>query len=376
MHLLQKHITLKHLFINGEKKIGLQFYPDKVIQALIKELPNPKWSRNYQMVFVHNSKEVLDAIFEKFRGVAWINGQHFFETTVIKDNEPMDVAAYRARPEKPNYRYAPDSFFNKLELKHYSKNPCRVYISMFERFINYYPTVAVNSLSEEEIRGYLKVLVQEKKSDSYINQSINSIKFYYEVVLGMPNRFYSIERPRKKQKLPTVLSKVEIMKMIDLTTNYKHKCIISLLYSAGLRKGELLNLKLADIDSKRMVINVKLAKGNKDRITLLSITILDYLRKYFAIWQPKEYLFESPRGGMYSRTSIDRIVKKAALQANIEKKITPHTLRHSFATHLLENGTSLRHIQSLLGHNSSKTTEIYTHVATNHLQVIKNPLDL
>ncbi len=376
MNHLQKHITLKHLLINGEKKIGLQFYPDKVIQALVKELPNPKWSKMYQMAYIPNTKYNMDIVFDKFRGVAWLNCQFFFEHKAIKDNEPLDIESYRSRPVNPNKRYAPNTYLSKLELKHYSANTCRVYISMFERFINYYPSTEVNSLSEEEIRHYLRALVSEKKSDSYINQSINSIKFYYEVVLGMPNRFYSIERPRKKQKLPVVLSKEEIMLMINLTTNYKHKCIISLLYSGGLRKSELLNLKVEDIDSKRMVINIKLAKGNKDRITLLSETILNYLRTYYSIWQPKTYLFESPNGGAYSRTSIDSIVKKAARKARIEKKITPHTLRHSFATHLLENGTNLRHIQSLLGHSSSKTTEIYTHVATNHLQIIKNPLDL
>jgi site-specific recombinase XerD len=217
--------------------------------------------------------------------------------------------------------------------------------------------------------------VQDGKSDSYINQAINSIKFYYEIVLQMPNRFYEIERPRKKQTLPTVLSKLEIKAMIAAASNVKHKCIISLLYSAGLRRSELLKLKVADIDSTRMSIRVEQSKGNKDRITLLSKNVLKDLRKYYLEWQPKVYLFEGADGGMYSESSLAQVVRKAARKAGIRKRVTPHTLRHSFATHLLENGTSLRHIQLLLGHKNSKTTEIYTHVTVKDYQKIKNPLD-
>ncbi len=376
MNHLQKHITLKHLLINGEKKIGIQFYPDKVIQALIKQLPEPKWNNKFQMAYISNNKKNLDEIFDIFRGIAWINGNHFFKEKVIRNNEMISLEQYRKRVPTSNYQVVPQLFLDKLELKQYSFNTCRIYITLFEKFMNSFPGRALQELSEQDIRTYLKYLIQQKKSDSYINQSINCIKFYYEVVLGMPNRFYSIERPRKKQKLPTVLSKSEIFKMIELTTNVKHKCILSLLYGSGLRKSELLNLKICDIDSNRMVVMVKQAKGNKDRVTLLSKNTLRDLRIYYKVWQPKKYLFESPTGVAYSRTSIDNIVKRAAMKARVSKKVTPHTLRHSFATHLLENGTNLRNIQILLGHNSSKTTEIYTHVATNHLQNIKNPLDL
>jgi len=192
----------------------------------------------------------------------------------------------------------------------------------------------------------------------------------------MPNRFYTIERPRKKEKLPKVISKQEVLRMIAVSTNSKHKCIISLLYSSGLRRSELLNLTLSDIESDRMLIRVEGAKGNKDRYTLLSEKILVDLRIYFKIYRPKKYLFEGLKGGKYSSNSVLKVVKKAAEKAAINKRVTPHILRHSFATHLLENGTDLRYIQELLGHNSSKTTEVYTHVAKNNFNKIKNPLDL
>jgi site-specific recombinase XerD len=191
----------------------------------------------------------------------------------------------------------------------------------------------------------------------------------------MPNRFYNIDRPRKEHKLPKVISKEEVIAIIENTNNIKHRCIVEVLYSGGLRRSELINLKIKDIDSKRMVIRIEDAKGNKDKFTILSETLLKDLRKYFIEWKPKNYLFEGTANEKYTASSVAKIISKASLRAKIQQKVTPHMLRHSFATHLLENGTDLRYIQSLLGHSSTKTTEIYTHVATNIFRKIKNPLD-
>jgi site-specific recombinase XerD len=190
----------------------------------------------------------------------------------------------------------------------------------------------------------------------------------------MPNRFYSIERPRKEKPLPSVLSKEEALCIIDCTNNIKHKCIVGLLYSSGLRRSELLNLTLTDIDSKRMVITIRNAKGNKDRTTVLSPSLLKELQAYYKAYRPVKYLFESPKGSQYSASSVLNIIAAAAIKAGIPKKVTPHMLRHSFATHLLENGTDIRHIQLLLGHSSTKTTEIYTHVANRSFMNIKDLL--
>ena len=247
-------------------------------------------------------------------------------------------------------------------------------MSSFESFINHYNDKDPITINELEIRAYLQKLIHQGKSNSYINLTINSIKFYYETVLGMPNRFYEIERPRKKKQLPKLLSKEEIIKMLQHTTNIKHRFIISLLYSSGLRRGELLNLKINDIDSKRMVIKVNCAKGNKDRVTVLSSSILSDLRNYYKDYKPKEFLFEGQNRQKYSGTSILKIVSKSAEKAGINKKVTPHMLRHSFATHLLENGTDIRHIQLLLGHSSTKTPEIYTHVTNKSFKDIKDLL--
>jgi len=226
------------------------------------------------------------------------------------------------------------------------------------------------------ITAFLRYLVLERKvSTSYQNQAINAVKFYYERVLGGHRKVYLVERPREEKTLPIVLSEKEIGDLLKATENIKHKSILMLAYSAGLRLSELINVKLTDIDSQRMQIRVEQAKGNKDRYSLLSNRLLELLREYFLAYKPKIWLFEGAKGGQYSVNSIQAIMKESVKKAGIKKKVSVHTLRHSFATHLLENGTDLRYIQVLLGHASSKTTEVYTHITTKGFDQIKSPLD-
>jgi integrase/recombinase XerD len=185
-----------------------------------------------------------------------------------------------------------------------------------------------------------------------------------------------IHRPKRSKVLPNVLSKEEIKLILNAHSNIKHKMMLSLIYSCGLRCGELLALKPVHIDSKRNLVMLKNAKGKKDRITPLSPKILEMLREYFKVYQPTAYLFEGQKAGTsYDARSLQQVIKQAVQKAGISKPVTLHWLRHSYATHLLESGTDLRYIQELLGHNSSKTTEIYTHVSTKSLQQIKSPFD-
>tara|TARA_R110002072_G_scaffold302577_2_gene486401 strand:- start:5720 stop:6868 length:1149 start_codon:yes stop_codon:yes gene_type:complete len=376
MHQKRKNILLKHLIINERKQIGIKFYPDKVVQALIKELPNIKWSNDYNMVYLPNTSKNFSLILKTFRGVAWVNLSSFSsKRNLTKCNQPLSIDGYRKRPAEEGVRRCPEKFYQKLELRNYSLSTARTYISMFERFMNTHKIQELLSIDEEQIRIYLQNLVHQKKSSSYINQMINSIKFYYEVVEQMPNRFYSIERPRKKERLPKVISIEEVQSLINCTNNIKHKCIVSLFYSTGMRLQELLDLEFKNIDSKRMVINIINGKGGKDRVTMLSEAMLSDLRRYYKEVRPEKYLFEGAKGNKYSKTSISNLIHTAASKAKIRRKVTPHILRHSFATHLLESGVDLRYIQVLLGHESTKTTEIYTQVAIKHLRAIKNPLD-
>jgi integrase/recombinase XerD len=375
--LYERQITLKHLIIQDKKMIGIQFYPNKIIQAMIKELPNPRWSEKYGMVILPNTSENVNTIINKFKGVAWVNGQYFFTNRPInKGTEELSVDVYRKRTPLSDWKFVPEDFLIKLETRKYSLNTAKVYISMFEKFINHYKNEEnFMAINEEMILKYIQHLVQIGLSDSYVNQSINSIKFYYEVVKEMPNRFYSVDRPIPKDPLPKVLSKEDISKMIASIKNIKHKCLVSMLYATGLRRTELLNLKIEDLDSKRMTIRVVEGKGKKDRFTILSTKLLVDLRMYYLAYKPQKYLFEGAEGSQYSATSLAKVVKVAAKNAKIIKVVTPHMLRHSFATHLLEAGTDLRTIQTLLGHNSLETTQMYTYVATTSLQNIKNPLD-
>ncbi|MBI4653963.1 MAG: tyrosine-type recombinase/integrase [Nitrospirae bacterium] len=208
-----------------------------------------------------------------------------------------------------------------------------------------------------------------------ISDRVNALKFYYGTMLK--KRFlYEIKRPRKDKKLPVVLSKEEVAKILNAVDNIKHKAILMIAYSSGLRVSEVVKLKAEDIDSKRMLIHVKGAKGRKDRYTLLSETVLETLRAYWRKYRPQKWLFEGAREGRYLSTrTADKIFVNACEKAGIKKEVSFHTLRHSFATHLLEGGKDLRYIQELLGHTHSKTTEIYTHVSTKSLGKIVSPID-
>jgi integrase/recombinase XerD len=269
-----------------------------------------------------------------------------------------------------------EAYHNELLRCEYSENTIKVYDNFFKRYCEYFENDDIRYVSDESIKRFLLHLVDEIGiSYSYQNQMINSIKFYYEKVLNLPRKTYYINRPRKEHHLPTVLSVLEVKKLLSTIKNLKHYTMISLLYGSGLRISELKNLQITDIDGQRMVINVRQAKGKKDRQTILSVSQLEILRKYYREYKPNTYLFNGQNSLKYSSRSIQEIVKKAAFYAGIKKHVHPHTLRHCFATHLFESGTDLRVIQELLGHSNIKTTQIYTHVTTSHISKIESPFD-
>ena len=241
--------------------------------------------------------------------------------------------------------------------------------------MNYFGEEILPNLSASEIHDYLLQKIVPTYSKSTQNQYINAIKFYYEKVMGKQKMTFQIDRPFKDQYLPVVLDQKEVEKLLNTIKNLKNRSIITPLYAAGLRVGEALNLKLLNINSHRMVIEVQNPKGNKDRIVPLRPPLLKLLRQYFKIYRPKKYLFEGANSNRYSASSVRKVIKKACQAAGIRKKVTAHTFRHSYATHLLEMGIDLRYIQTLPGHNSVKTTEIYTHVSTKAIGNIKSPLE-
>lgn len=264
----------------------------------------------------------------------------------------------------------------QLKLKGYSFKTRKTYTKHLKRFSSF-TCKELDSISLQDIRRYIMFLLEEQKaSHSYANQAISALKFLCNDTLNQGKLIEALPRPKKENKLPNVLSFEEVKRILDALENEKHRTILFLIYSAGLRVGEVVRLKIQDIDSSRMLIHVVQGKGRKDRYTLLSEIALLQLRKYYSLYKPEMWLFpgQDKREFLTERT-VERIFEKACCLAKINKKATVHTLRHSFATHLLEGGTDLRFIQELLGHSSSRTTEIYTHVTQKSISNIQSPLD-
>lgn len=269
-----------------------------------------------------------------------------------------------------------ETFKRYLQSKRYSPNTITTYSDALKSFLTFCKTKAIKEITNEDVIAYNNdYILKNKFSSSYQNQIVNALKLYFKNIHEKNIDIDKIHRPKREKVLPNVLSKEEVFKIIDLTQNLKHKTLLALLYSAGLRISEALAMKPHDIDSERMLIHIKHAKGKKDRYTLLSEKVLTLLREYYMIYKPKEFLFEGSSGAQYSSRSAQTILKDAVKRAGINKRVSLHTLRHSFATHLLESGTDLRYIQDLLGHSSPKTTMIYTHVSSTSLKKIKNPFD-
>jgi len=254
----------------------------------------------------------------------------------------------------------------KLRYFNYADKTSKMYSHYIDKFIT---SVGKNPklLNSQDFENYL--LNYNFTSTSQQNQIINAIKFFYEKVLERKYNKIDFQRPRKEKKLPQIIEHDYLINQISKIENLKHKAILSLTYSTGLRVSEIINLKIADIDSKRMIINIIQSKGNKDRIVPLSQTILDLLRKYFLKFKPKEYLFNGQFSNQYSSTSCNQIVKKY-----LGKEYHMHLLRHSCFTTLLNNGVDCRHIQKLAGHSNLKTTEGYLHVSTKVLNKLPLPI--
>lgn len=264
----------------------------------------------------------------------------------------------------------------KIKLSSYSESTRKTYRAELIRFLTNHKGQDIPNLTKAQIEAYiLRVKETQGISDAKQNQMINAIKYYYEQILGKPRTYYDLQRPKKSKSLPNVLSTEEVKALINAIDNVKHKTMIMLIYSAGLRRSELLNLRSKDIRSDQGYIFIRAAKGKKDRHTVLSTKILTQLRIYYRQYRPSYFLFEGASGDQYSATSLAKVFRRAAIKANINGWATLHTLRHSFATHLLQKGVNLRLIQSMLGHSSAKTTQIYTHVLNINNRVIESPLD-
>ncbi|MEO8148650.1 MAG: site-specific integrase [Bacteroidia bacterium] len=278
--------------------------------------------------------------------------------------------------ENNTHYLAVKAYQDQLRLMNYSANTLAVYISWFGIFLSYFPNHRPSKITRDEIMAFLLQYRNTKTwSATGQNQFISSIKFFYEKVCKMPIQVYDIPRAQKPIQLPTVFAESEILAIINVTENVKHKMMLCLAYSAGLRVSEIVNMRIQDIDSKRMVIMVRQGKGKKDRMVMLSEKILVMLREYYKSYKPGFWMFEGANGYQYSTRSVQEVIQQAKHKAGVKKKGSIHALRHSFATHLLEGGTDLLSIKELLGHNSFRTTSIYLHVSKKHISKIQSPID-
>jgi site-specific recombinase XerD len=371
-------IILKPFWHNQTKYIGIGFNDNMTVKNYVKEHPSVKWSNTHETYYTKYYKDSINDLFIYFRKQGWYVNYDAFKLPV-KQVEYRDIkksVPINKLPPLIDVQEKQIIQFKKwLEQKRFSSNTVNTYIEVTSLFLRYMNLKHITTISVRSIEQFnYDFIFNAKKSISYQNQCISGIKHFIdfkEITIGA----LDIKRPNRDKKLPNVLSKTEVRAIFEALRNLKHKTLLSLVYSAGLRIGEALSLKTKDIDFERGLIHIKQAKGRKDRYTLLSTKLIPILHSYIAHYNLKNYLFEGRMGKPYTQVSARQVFKASLLNAGIKKYATLHTLRHSFATHLLESGTDIRYIQELLGHNSPKTTMIYTHVSTANLKDIKNPFD-
>lgn len=335
---------------NKESRIAVYFENNTDLIARIKKLEGSRWSQSLSVW------HLPDTDFNRHRF------QLPLTTASLPSEEGFAALAY---------------FKSYLRSKRYSDRTISAYSDALKSFLVFYNQKSIGTLTNEDVITYNnEYILKNTLSASYQNQIVNAIKLYFKIIKETKIDIDKIHRPKRAKILPNVLSKQEVKAILEAHSNIKHKTMLSLIYSCGLRRSELLNLKPTDIDSKRHIVIIRQSKGRKDRIAPLSLKILEMLRVYYIEYKPSKWLFEGQnKGELYSEQSLQSVLKQALKKTKITKPVSLHWLRHSYATHLLESGTDLRYIQELLGHNSSKTTEIYTHVSTKSLQQIKSPFD-
>ena len=349
-------MTLMQEVFEGNPVITIRFKYDPGLVEEVKKIPGRKWSQTLKCWHVPDTQE--NRLRFGLSAPAGISSKR--ELTKVNDVNKSALNALR----------------EKLILKGYSKNTQRTYYYEFAQFLYTLGDNDAKEIDEEKIRSYFLYCAEElQMKESQINSRYNAIKFYYEQVLGRDRFFIDLPRPKMPSQLPKYISTRDIKKLFEAVSNPKHLLMLKLCYGMGLRVSEIVNLKVSDIDSGNMQVLLEQAKGKKDRYVNLPESILDDLRSYYKEYRPKKYLFEGQGGGKYSIRSAQSVFKSAMSKAKINKDVGIHGLRHSFATHLLENGTDISYIQSLLGHSSLKTTLGYTKAAQMNVKKVKSPLD-
>lgn len=391
-------IILQGLIHRNQECIGIFFSDNIFLNTAVKKIEKRKWSRSNKCWYLPLSRENYLLIKQGFAGLGqieqaalkdWLQKrkpttkiiagqQEIKNSTATQNKKVISVAPPPHKIYEINKQVLP-VMKQTLQLKAYSASTIKTYINEMAQFIEAIKGNAANGFTTQRIKDYLQYCYEKLNlSENTLHSRMNAMKFYFEQVLKKEKIFWDIPRPKKPLILPKLLNENELARLFNSLINKKHKAMLFTAYSAGLRVSEIVNLKLADIDSGRMQILIERAKGKKDRYVNLSPLLLDILRQYIKIYKPrpKKYLFESEQTGMaYPSRTVQQVFQNAKQKAGISKQVGVHSLRHSFATHLLDKGTDIKYIKDLLGHFNIKTTERYLHVSKQKLVNIISPLD-
>lgn len=384
---LQKHLAMnieaKQITHNSENRIALIFEYNKELVTLLKNTGFAKWSFSKKIWHIPYSPVSLRTVIELFIGKGTINNSVRFVLPIkskdacytVKDRCTISSVNKLKLDEAKKEKIA--RFKKYLENRRYGNRTIEYYCSMVESFLSFFNNKQPEQITHEDVEQYnSEIIIRYNYSASHQRQLVGALKLFFPLIEDRKIEIEKLIRPQKQKKLPMVLAAEEVVRILENIENIKHRCVIGLIYASGLRISEAINLKVSDIDSNRMLIRVNQGKGGKDRYVALSEKILIMLRNYAKKYRPKNYLFYGQDSEQYSATSIRAILREACERAKIKKRVTPHTLRHSYATHLLENGVDLRYVQELLGHTKPETTMIYTHVTRKKLISIQSPFDV
>jgi len=378
------NIILTKTIHNNVEIIKISFTKNDDIQQRLKNgIKELRWSKTHSSWYAPLNTCPYVTIYNLLNDIAYVDYKNFIGSTslqnvpITKLPKPIVKPTTHLGELNAEHTQKINEFKNWLQSKRYSQSTIGTYIDSLTTFLRYFYLKPITEIDNHDLINFNnQYIIANKFSASYQNQIVNAVKLFFNTVQNKKLHPELIHRPKRPKVLPNVLSKQEVKLILNALTNIKHRAMLSLIYACGLRCGELIKLKPQQLDVNRKLVIIIQAKGRKDRIVPLSDKILNLINEYLVIYKPITYLFEGQtQGQMYDERSLQQVLKNSLSKTNINKPVTLHWLRHSYATHLLENGTDLRYIQEILGHSSSRTTEIYTHVSNKSIQKIISPFD-
>ena len=354
-------------------QIAINFRFNEEIKRHLEKLPEIYWSKTHSCFYINYSVENKRKIYHHLQEKGWFVDYNALKGVEIpKKITPQDPVVFSRDQKKLLHKYV--SFLRGQRL---SESSVRTYYTFIYKLVDFIGDKPLEHIVKRDLELFVEQKIAAKNyAISTHRQCMSAIKHFLELHPEIHVASPDLKRPPKSRYLPTVLSKEEVIRLLTATRNLKHRAILAIIYSSGLRIGELLNLRLRDLDVERRQVFIKNSKGRKDRVVVMAESILPLLHNYIATYKPQEYFAEGRDGVKYHAESIRAFLRVSCRRAGIRKRVTPHCLRHSYATHMLENGIDIRYIQELLGHSKPETTMIYTHVSRKDIMKISSPLDV